>query len=236
MGTPSSDATPTVEEQINTILSNVTTDDKGNTVWPEDIDPVLLHAARTEKRFRDTQGSYTRSQQELKTLKAENEALAASWEKDAVSNLSATEQARLEELKATDPDTWREEITKIERDKQEKFKDKRLSVSKEAKQQTELELREAELALYNEQNPEYALTDDVIENDIPPRLTRKLEKGEITFSEFLTECKTYLSTGKVIQKETKPEDPDFNGAPGTNKPSDKAIEGNLSDQYKTMTF
>jgi len=48
------------------------------------------------------------------------------------------------------------------------------------------------------------LSDEVIENDIPPRITKKLEQGKIGFAEFLEECRVYLVKGKVVDKGEEP--------------------------------
>ena len=106
--------TPTFESRVNEVVAKATFDDKGNMQLPDGMqaDESVMYAAKQVKRFRDTQSAFTKNQQRLKALEAENEQLASSWESDAVSNLSNSEQARLEELKVQDPDAWRSEIAR----------------------------------------------------------------------------------------------------------------------------
>lgn len=229
--------TPTFESRVNEVIAATTKDDKGKFVLPEGTDEAVAYAARSELRRRDTQAAYTKGQQSLKALQAENEKLASSWEADAVSNLSNSEQARLEELKVQDPDAWRTEIANLENEKRTRFQEKRQAISTEANQVTELERRQMQLEQFNQENPEVNITDEVIANDIPPRITRKLENGEIQFDEFLTEVATYLGKGKKINPgEQPPKEPDFNGARGSNAPSKEAVTKQDSNDYNSEIF
>lgn len=229
--------TPTFESRVNETIAATTKDSDGKLVLPEGTDEALAFAARSEIRRRDTQSAYTKSQQSNKALAAENDKLASSWESDAISNLSNTEQARLEELKVQDPDAWRTEIATIEEAKRTQFKEKRQAISKEASQMTELERRGLQLEQFNQDNPDVNITDDVIQNDIPPRITRKLEKGEIQFDEYLEEVKTYLSKGKKIAPGAKaPDEPNFANSRGSNTPSKEAVEAQNSNDYSKEIF
>lgn len=231
--------TPTFQDQVNTVVGQMTTDDKGNAVIPEGVEVAddVLYAAKLEKRHRDTQSAYTKSQQENKRLKAENNALASNWEADAVSNLPATEQARLEELKTQDPDLWREEITTLETKQKEEFATRRTKVSETASAEVELASRQASLDAYNKANPERPLTDEVISNDIPPRITKKLETGEISFDEFVKQCDKYLTTPKVVKKEDDVDpEPGFAQAGGSSTPSEAAVEAQNKTDYSKEIF
>lgn len=229
--------TPTFESRVNEVIAATTKDDKGKFVLPEGTDEATAFAAKAELRRRDTQAAYTKGQQSLKALQAENEKLASSWEADAVSNLSNSEQARLEELKVQDPEAWRQEIANLENEKRSQFQEKRQAISQEANQVTELERRQMQLEQFNQENPDVAITDEVIANDIPPRITKKLENGEIQFDEFLTEVATYLSKGKKINPgEKPPQEPDFNGARGSNAPSKEAVTKQDSNDYSSEIF
>lgn len=179
-GTPSEEnaRNTSYESKVNEVITGSTRGEDGKLTFPEGTDESLAFSATAEIRRRDTQGAYTKNQQTLKALQAENEKLASSWESDAVANLSSTEQASLEELKVQDPDTWRSEIARLEEEKRGKFKERRTAISEEASQTTELERRGLQLEQFNKDNPEIELTDEVIENDIPPRITRKLEKAK----------------------------------------------------------
>ena len=224
----------TYAEQVNSLVAQA--DEHGNLPEGVEADEGLQFAVSSELRRRNTQSEFTRGQQTIKTLQAENSALADNWQKDAVSNLSAMDKAELDELKTQDPDAWRTKITELEEANKAAFNEKRNSIKTEATQLTELEQREAELAAFNEANPDFALTDDVLANDVPPRLTNQLKNGDITFSDFLETVKKYVDTPKAIQKTEAPNEPNFAGARGGQEPSEEAVKAQNSDDYKNELY
>lgn len=233
-----SDNADTFAQQVNNIVSQATVDDSGNLQLPDGVEASeeVLYAAKIEKRARDTQSAFTKAQQERKRLEAENEKLAMSWQQDAVKNLSSTEQARLEELKSTDPEAWRDEMNSLEQKRIDEFNERRQGITKEAQEMTELELREAQLEAYNKANPEFAITDEVIENDIPPRITNKLKNGDITFEEFLEQSKKYIETPKKIKTEEAPGEPNFAGTRNKNAPTEEDFSKDFSATYNNTVF
>ena len=146
-----------------------------------------------EKRYKDTQAAYTRSRQELAEAKAKLTVL----EPLAKPTLSIDEAARaeLDDLKYRDPDTWREKLSILEAESRKSFDSK---VADNLRNLSELERRQLVLEDFVARNPGFVINDDVIAYDIPPRITKKLEKGEISFEEFLEETKTYMQAPKVI--------------------------------------
>lgn len=226
----------TYAEKVNSLVDKV---DPETGKLPDDIqaDEALQFAVITERRRRDTQSSYTKGQQQLKVLELENSKLTEGWQADVVNTLSDSDKARMEELKVQDPEAWRQELAKIEEQNSTTFKEKRETISKEASEMTELERREADLAEYNEANPDLPLTDDVIANDIPPRIVNKLRNGESTFKEFLEEAKKYITTPKKIDTgETVKNEPNFANARGGSEPTDEANANQSSADYKNEVY
>lgn len=234
---PDTNGTPTFESRVNEVITATTKSEDGKLVLPEGTDEAIAYAAIAEMRRRDTQSAYTKNQQRLKALETENDKLAASWESDAVSKLSNAEQARLEELKVQDPDTWRTEITKLENDKRTQFQEKRQAISQEATNMSELERREAQLAQFNLDNPDIQITDDLINNDIPPRITKLLEDGKIQFDEYLNKVAEYVKKPKKLAPgETAPPQPSFATARGSSAPPAEAFKKQSSQEYKQEIF
>lgn len=239
MGTSDNADTPkTFEAKVNELVSQATFADDGTMQLPEGVeaDEAVLYAAKLEKQRRDTQASYTRAQQERKRLEAENAKLAEHWQQDAIKTLSATDRADLEELKATDPEAWRERMNQLEQEQIQKFNERRNTISQEASQLTELELREQQLEEFNQANPDFQITDDVIDNDIPPRLTKQLEKGEISFTEFLEKAKKFVTTPKKVVGQQAPGEPNLGQVPGGHKPSEGARQQQMSNDYNNEIF
>lgn len=224
----------TYAEQVNSLVAQA--DEQGNLPEGVEVNEGLQFAVSSELRRRHTQSEFTKGQQAIKTLTAENTALASNWRKDAVNNISSADKAELDELKAQDPDAWRVKITELEQANQTAFTEKTSAIRTEASQLTELEQREAELAAFNTANPEFALTDDVLANDVPPRITNALKNGDLSFADFLEKVKKYVDTPKTIQKTNAPNEPDFAGARGSQEPSEEAQNKQSSTDYKKEIY
>lgn len=188
-----------------------------------------------EKRFKDTQSAYTKSQQELKAAKAKLEALEKLTQ--PVVQLDEATQAQLDELKYSNPEAWRDKMNSLEAE----AKLKHLSVLSEAEkiamQQAELEQRAQILSEYNSKHPQNPITDEVIMFDVPPRITKKLENGEISFEEFLSEAHNFLYAPKKVgdgnQTLKQPNMRDFGG--GTT-PTDNAVDSSIIENYKNLVY
>lgn len=102
-------STVDIESQVNELISKATRDEAGKLVLPE-AEPALVYAARAEIRRRDTQAEFTKTSQKLKQQEQFASKLTEELETAIVSSASSMEQARLAELKATDPDTWVAEL------------------------------------------------------------------------------------------------------------------------------
>lgn len=231
--------TQTFEQEVNAAFEKVTFNDKNELVVPDDVklsEPILF-AVKAEKRRRDTQSAYTKAQQRAKELETERTELLTKFEKIAIANLPQEQRDELEALKGSDPEAWRNKLNELETKARETFKEDITKISTKAKQETELERRTRLIEEHNAANPKHQLTDDVIENDIPPRFTKQLEKGEITFEEFVKKCDTYLKAGKII-KDT--EDPKtgktLNDVGGKATPNKEDINKQTIKTYSSETY
>jgi isoleucyl-tRNA synthetase len=245
MGNPGKDnaATPednvSLEEQLNTVVKGMEFDEKTNTYkLPEDIPEHLKLAAIAEKRRRDTQASLTRSRQELKKLEEANKKLQERVLNNVNVNLTEDQLAELEELKYSDPDTWRVRMNEIEKEAKQKAKEALNETFTEAEKVAEMERRQLVLQEFLTRNPGLKIDDDVIANDIPPRITRKLDSGEISFEEFLEESKDYLKkAGYVIQDTEKtPSAPNLGKAGGRTSVSKRVVEEDIVSSYKNEVY
>lgn len=238
MGTENEE-TQTFEQKVTSIVNSATTDEKGNLVLPEglDLDEATDFAVRTEKRRRDTQAAYSRSQQQLKVLGSANNQALELLEKEMAVDLTVEEQTELEELKSTNPDKWRLRLNELEGKKKTKVAEIKKTITDKSAREVELAARKDMLREYNEANPDHQLTDDVIENDIPPRFVKQLEKGEITFEQFVEKSGAFLQKGKVLKKEEGVDsEVDLSKASGSARVPDEAKRASNSKDYKNETY
>jgi len=228
---------PTFAQAVNTAVDNMTQGDDGKWSLPEGLDEATSFAANSERRRRDTQSALDNSTTRTKALETENSMLVSGWEKDVVKTLSSEQRTELDELKATNPDAWREKMDEYEETNRTTFAETRTNISKEANEGTELEQRTAALLEYNEANPDHQITDEVLDNDIPPRLLKQLENGDVNFAKFLSNVNQYMTSGKVIQDGEKPPTvEDMSDVGGSHTPSSEAVEASASESYVSETY
>lgn len=202
---------------------------------PEGADPALLYAANAEKRRRDTQSQFTKSQQQLKAAETRATKLAEKLESSIMETLPLKQQTRLEELKNTDPDAWRAELGKLETSAKGELAKELETINKAASQVSEEEQRLQLLQQFQEANPD--ITPEMIDEDVPPRITKKLANGTITFEQFLEESAKFLRANKVIDAgEDAPNFVDLGKGAGGSRPgeNDQAKAG--TDSYAKEVY
>lgn len=186
-----------------------------------------------EKRFKDTQGAFTKSQQELKAAQAKISIL----EKLAKPKVELDEATKteLDDLKYSNPDKWRAKVNALETDAINKQNESLTLAQQQAFRESELASRAQLLADYNVANPNLVITDDVIKYDIPPRITKKLEDGKVSFEEFLNETKNYLSKPKKIgDGNTTLNQPNLSLQAGSDIPSKDTVGKDIVANYKNI--
>lgn len=219
MGTPEDNSSATLTNDVDSTASQVAADSSEQT-QNQTVD--------WEKRFKDTQGSYTKSRQEIASLKAQ---LAVAGKTPTI---SAEEKDRLEDLKYTDPDAWRLELGAMEQKQTQTYNEE---LAKATKELTELEQRELAFNEFRISHPDVEITDDVITYDVPKRITSKLEKGEISFEAYLAEVYEYLKAPKVIGGTSKaPEQPNLSEMGGGSQAADYAVGEDIRQSYKNEVY
>lgn len=242
MSIPNQDTqTKSFADTVNEVVGQMTQGEDGKWILPESVDKnneALVFAVNAEKRRRDTQAAFTRTAQEKARLEAENRHLAEGWQKDFSSSLTTEQQAELEELKVTDPEAWRLKLNELEETRRNQFNETRKTIQQKAVGESELEYRQRLLQEFSEAHPALKLTDDVIQNDIPPRITKQLESGEITFGDFLAKVAEYMTKGRVVKPtEDKPNGGiDLGTAPGGSMPDGAAIKEVSKTQYQDEIY
>lgn len=188
-----------------------------------------------EKRFKDTQAAYTKSRQELKEVKAKLEAL----EKLTTPRVEIPDEVKeeLDTLKFEDPDKWRIRMNQLEQEAAQKHKAALDEAAQAVRQQEELARRAQVLQEFQASHPDITITDEVIQYDVPPRITRKLEEGKVSFEEFLEEVADYLKAPKKIGGTSDTLDqPDLGRVAGDNKPSEIAETKDIIQSYRDEIY
>lgn len=181
-----------------------------------------------EKRYKDTQSAYTKTRQELVELKAHVDVLKSQGMTPV--QIDATLKEELEDLKYSNPEEWRRKMNQIETESHSKISS---AVADKVKEYSELEQRQATLEAFKESHPGFELTDD----DVPPRIAKKLASGSIRFDEFLNEVYEYITTPRIVGTPNKTLDqPDLGKAGGGATPSLYAEVQDITKSYKNEVY
>lgn len=237
-------AQDSLEQKVTAIISQSTYDAETNKVSLPDklkdtLNADILYAITLEHRRRNTQSSYTKNQQKTKALEAENSKLA-----ELVSGVSKVEIPkedldRLDALMYEDPQKWRKELDIVEKKAIGETKAKIAELTSEAKDAAEvsfeLNRREQVLSLFNE-SAELQITEELIANEVPPRITKKLAEGKVTFEEFLDEVAIYVGKGKVIKNEDILDQPNMGDLGGSKTPDNTKSDKGLAEKYKADLY
>lgn len=225
------------EVKVAETVKQMSKDAEGHWVLPDDVPEELAFAARTERRRRDTQAALHRTQQEATLAKVEASTLKEKLSANVSVDLTTEQLEELEDLKITDPDAWREKVNQYEADAADALTKELADAGIGKDELLEIETRAAVLEDFLADNPGLVLNDEVFANDLPPRITGKLERGEVSFEDFLTECKDFLTTGKKIDTGKKVADePNLSKAGGGSDVSEVAQELDIEESYKDTIF
>lgn len=237
---PSSNANG-VQDQINDLVSSMVEDENGKWEIPKDklkdVPEAIVYAAKAEKRFRDTQSSFTKSRQRVKELETVNDNLTEHVIKNATMHLTDQEREELDDLRTSNPEAWREKLNEHEQKAKELQNQKIEEFKNKGKKASEGEMRAAAYQAFTERTG-IELSDDVIHNQLPASFMKNTEDGKWTFDKFLEEAEKFLKPPtKVKGADDKPEnDKDLSKMPGGSEPSDRAQEGDAIQSYTNEVY
>ncbi len=228
----------TFADNVEAAIKSVTTDkDSGKQVFADGLSEEVIYAANAEMRRRETQGSFTKSQQDLRQKEAELKTVKTFSRPIPKVVLTEEQREELDDLKISNPDAWRVKMNAFENEAILKADKEHKENMDEALTANELERRKDIFETFQKNNPNVVINDDVIKNDVPPRYKQRLEAGEITFEQFLDNVKTYLSQGKIIQKDNLEQgQPNLSDVGGGAEPGKKSIELDDVAQYEAEVY
>jgi len=231
------EAGQTFEQQVNNVVGQLTQNDKGLWQLPTDIkvDDSVHYAAMTEKRRRDTESALSKTRQKLKA----EEAVRKELEKRVTApvQLDTATQEALDALKYEDPEAWRQKVNELESTAATALQEELQTITTTAAQQTEQTRRTEVLAQFNAVHKDSPLTDDMLSGDIPPRIVKKLEEGQLTFEDFLVEAHSYVTSAKVVGSSTQLDaQPSLGSAGGGSNSSDAAKAAQDLTDYAHTVF
>jgi hypothetical protein len=230
-----------LQKKVNEVVEKMEKGDDGKWSIPDevakDLSPELVIAVTAERRFRDTQGSYTRTRQELKQQQAIADGLQERLLKSEVA-LTKEQKYELNELKKTDPEKWRAKLNEYEQASKNALENELEEIRTKSASKGELEVRKEQMAAWSESTG-LELNDTIIENELPPKYLKDLEAGNITFEDFLEQAGKFLTSQKVIKGSNESADDDtknLSKVAGGPEPSNDAQEGDFNETYEETLF
>lgn len=188
----------------------------------ESVDYKALYES-TEARRKEAHSSLTPVQQENARLKAELATL-----KSTPAQLPAEEQQRLDDLKYSDPDAWRNEINVAEAS----LKEQNEQAIKAKEKEIVAELSQAEVTNRTKdffaKQPE--LDPKTVIDSMPKVLLDQLDKGEASLEEVLQKG-VELFNGATIKSVLAPKSPKLSDVAGSKAPTDGAKKQQATQEW-----
>ena len=232
----------TFHDKVSATLKGVTRKPDGGWNFPDNTSEEIAYAVTAELRRRDTQAEFTRTRQKQVALEAEKQELLKQLSTtEAKLELTDKQKEELEELKFSSPEDWHKKLKSYENSAQEEYTKKvneqLKEISANGTREAELERRKLVLKEFQNSNPETVIDDDVIANDVPPRITRKLQENAISFEQFLQEVADYIKANKVIVNTEKTlNEPNLSKTGGSETPSADAIDKASKQSYENEIY
>lgn len=217
-------------EYLNSLYSRAVGEDgqiKWENLGDDAKNPNVQAAIIAEKRRRDTQAAYTKTNQAKIELEKKVEILSANPKPKIEDILTPEQSEMLEKLKFENPDEWYKKVRELEQNIEKEYQ-KQLDVTT-----SEVTLQSA-LDTYNINNPETPIDIETLKLEVPPRLIQEVENGKIGYDEFIVQAGKFIYGEKKIKTETPPNIPNLDKKPGSNIPSDSKKQ--LSEDYEDTIF
>ena len=222
------------QSEVNRLLKETKVTDDGKFEYPTDTPAWAKVAIANEKKFRDTQGSFTKVAQEKKLLEAELETLKGKLAENTA--LTVEQQDELETLKVTDPEAYFDKRTAYEAEASKQFDTELTDVRNKTAEQIELERRERFVDDFNK-GRKVPITQELIDNEVPAKFFKQLQTNEVTFDEFMSNVATYVDTPKVAGKKEEVDNvTNLSEVAGGSTPSAEKKYDNLAEDYAKLIF
>lgn len=199
---------------------------------PSEIDYKKMYEQELQMK-KDTQKSYTQGQQELSVLKKQNKMLNDAASKGT--QLTPEQVDELEVLKYKDPDAWFDKKQAYTNLAKANLLEANSKAHDEGMEEAAETTKQATIANFLTSNTD--LTMDMINLDVPKRIHKELDDGNITLEEFLEKSKHYiLSSTKRLQDKADLDQKNLTKVPGGNNPSKQATQAEHNKQAQDEIY
>lgn len=223
-----------VRELVNEFIDGADYGEDGKIVIPDTLSDMFVNTVKSELGRREAQSGYTKSRQEVAALNAENQELLNQLEANIVVDLTPEQQLELEELKLSDVDEWRDRLNTYEEEKKSQLGEKIKEAAKVGIAESQTEQNAEIVQEFYNAHPGFQLTEEIVNNELPPKFNNQLDEGVITLPQYLEQVYAYLNTDKVVDTGEKVvKQPNLNKVAGSSKPAEYAI---AKDKHNIQSY
>lgn len=226
-------------ETVNSLVKSTKRDDNGNFLFEdESLSEEVKYAVSSEAGRRRIQAEDAKKKHQIDLLTAERDELYSKVQQSTKWEVSEDDQAKLDELEATDLEAWHNMKNVIEEKnssgQKEEIDTVLGEVSQKAAASLEFDRRMGVLETFQVENPTFVLREEDLD-DIPPRYTKRLGNNEISFETFLIEVRDYFAAGTVVANpSTVSEIPNMGEIGGSVTPPVNAQTQQAAEDYKNQ--
>lgn len=222
------------QSEVNRLLKDTKVTADGKFEFPTETPAWAKVAIMNEKKFRDTQGSFTKSTQENKLLLAENEVLKGKLAGHTA--LTQEQNDELEMLKLTDVDTYFTKRTEYEAMSHNQYDTEIADVRNKTAGEIEVDRRNKFVEDFNV-GRKIPINQELIDNEVPAKFFKQLEANEVTFEVFMDNVAKYVDTPKVMGNGDKEVNlTNLTDVTGGDTPSAEKRYDNLAENYANIIF
>jgi len=196
----------------------------------EDLAPVELALLETEVRRRGSQAAVTKEQ-----MRANRVEIELNKVKEVIPTVDTQRKVVDEALKYTDPDEYIR-LSLEAKQATDPYTDAFATASRYAEEQVGQMTLEGVIAAHNEAHPDRAITEGMLELDLPPRLVREFSNGKLSPSDFLDQASTILYRPTEIANQELPSMPDLGAVSGQTTPTDDGQNDTLMANYASAVI
>ena len=206
----------------------IRTDEGSLEVQGDDLSPVELALLETEKRRRGSQASSSREK-----ARADRGELELSKVKDNIRGVQVAEPID-PALKYSDPDEYIKQTLAAQTidPYQEAFDTASQSATQEVQQMSV----DTVIAQHNQTHPDRQVTPEMLELDLPPRLVKQFQTGNLSPSDFLEQAADILYRPREVVSPTIPGMPDLGDVQGQTTPTSNNSDDKLLANYASAVF
>jgi len=136
----------------------------------------------------------------------------------------------------SDPDAYFAKRTEYEAQASSSFNEFTEETRATSTREAELARREQLIASFNE-GRQIPITNDVVQNDVPPKFLAELEAGTVTFDQFLVNVASFVDAPKTANARVVTNVANLSDVAGGTSPSkDGNFEQDLAQNYANLVF